>query len=191
MAKAANSKIEVPQLKISTFRIKLKGKTPLIMHKFSEKSKKEMRDKQTKQATKGREAKNPEADYKASMYDHPDGGHGFPSIAFKAAAVRAGKMVGMVMTDTKQCFHIDGDLVKINGEPRMREDIVRLQGSTADLRYRGEFVDWSTEFDIKYRSDIISKEQLVNLFQHAGFSVGVGEWRVEKNGSNGQFEVEA
>lgn len=180
----------IAPLKTTLLTIVLEGTTPLICHRFDEKSKQQMKDKQMKKAAKGREAKDPEALFKASLYPHPEGGYGFPAIAFKAAAVRAGKLVGMKMTDTKQCFHIvGGEYVKIEGEPAMREDIVRLQGTTADLRYRGEFKQWGTTLTIQFRADIISAEQIANLMNHAGFSVGVGEWRPEKDGVNGQFKV--
>jgi len=63
-------------------KLTLIGDSPLITHQWSAKAKKMMLDKQMKKATGAREAKNPEQDYKDSLYVHPDGGYGFPAIAF-------------------------------------------------------------------------------------------------------------
>jgi hypothetical protein len=71
----------------------------------------------------------------------------------------------------------------------MREDMVRLQGSTADIRYRGQFVEWSAAVPVLVNTVALSIEQLANLFVLAGFAVGVGEWRPERNGQYGRFEV--
>ena len=38
--------------------------------------------------------------------------------------------------------------------------------------------------------NVLSVEQIINLFNVAGFGIGVGEWRPEKDGSYGLFHVE-
>ena len=68
--------------------------------------------------------------------------------------------------------------------------MVRIGMGVADLRYRGEFKQWSTTLNIRYNANVMSMEQIVNLFNIGGFSCGVGEWRPEKGGSNGMFHVE-
>lgn len=187
----SSSQITLPQIAIQRMKIKIIGDSPLIVHKWSEKAKKEMLDKQMKAAKTGKAAKNPEQDFKESLYKHPDGGYAFPSIAFKSAAVSACRFVdGVTMTVARGAFHVEGEFVKLVGdEPVMREDMVRIGMGTADLRYRGEFVNWSAEIPIAYNKHALSAEQIVNLFNLAGFGVGVGEWRPEKNGSNGRFHV--
>jgi len=42
---------------------------------------------------------------------------------------------------------------------------------------------------VQLNTSAVSIEQLANLFVIAGFAVGVGEWRPEKNGQYGRFEV--
>lgn len=178
----------MPSMDIRYISIKLIGDSPLICHAWSPKAKKEMLDKQMKKAKGGREAKNPEKDFEESLYK-VNGGYGFPVRAFKKAAVDACRNIsGIPMTLARGAFHIDGDLVPIKGEPTPREDMVRIQ-TTTDIRYRGEFKVWSVILSIRYNAAVLSAEQIVNLFNIAGFAVGVGEWRPEKNGSNGMFHV--
>ena len=95
------------------------------------------------------------------------------------------------MVFLRGAFHVEGDLVHVEGEPQRREDMVRVGMGTADIRYRPEFPKWATELDVSYNSRALAAEQIVNLFEIAGFAVGVGEWRPEKDGQFGRFRVEA
>ena len=187
----AAEKIIIPAITISTLSVKITGDSPLICHKWSEKAKQEMRDKQMKKAKAPKEAKDPDQCFRDSLYEHPDGGYGFPAIAFKASAVQACSHIdGVTKVLARGAFHIDCELVKINGTPTMREDMVKIGNGIADLRYRGEFKQWSTEFQIRFNPNILSKEQILNLFNMAGFSCGIGEWRPQRDGSFGMFHVD-
>lgn len=188
---ATETSVVLPPLRIETIRVTLIGDTPLIVHRWSEKAKKQMLDKQMKKATAGKEAKNPEQDFKDSLYVLPDGGYGFPIIGFKAAAVTACTSIGgITKVAARQAFHVEGEFARIDGcEPSMREDMVRVGMGTADIRYRGEFKSWHTTITVKHNLNVFSAEQVLNLFQTAGFAVGVGEWRPEKDGQFGRFHV--
>lgn len=190
-ATKTEERIEIPRIEVERFQIKLIGDSSLIMHKWSEKAKKQMLDKQMKVAKQGKEAKDPEQDFKDSIYHHPDGGFGFPSVAFKNAAVGACRFTdGTRMTVARGAFHVEGEYVKIEGsEPVPREDMVKIAMGTADIRYRAEFPNWRAAVLVSYNKAALSKEQIINLFNLAGFGVGVGEWRPEKNGSFGRFHV--
>jgi len=71
----------------------------------------------------------------------------------------------------------------------MREDMVRVGMGTADLRYRGEFADWSAKLLVRYNANVLSESQILNILNVAGFAVGVGEWRPERDGMSGMFHV--
>lgn len=182
--------ISIPAPDIQTAHFRLVGTTSLICHAWSDKAKKMMLDKQMKKATTGKLAKDPEQDFYDSLYPMPDGeGYGFPAIAWKAAMVRAGTYLDLKMTFLRGVFHVPDGYVRIDGKPEPREDMVRLQGNTADIRYRGEFMPWAVELPIQFNARVITHEQLANLLVTAGFSVGVGEWRPEKDGNHGMWEV--
>lgn len=182
--------VTIPQLEVQRFQLTLVGDSPLICHRWSDKAKAMMLSKQMKKATPAKAAKDPQQDYEDSLYPHPDGGYGFPVVAFKAAAVDACSYVGGVTkVAARGAFHVVGELAKIEGEPRMREDLVRIAMGTADLRYRGEFPTWRTTLTVRYNSAVLSIEQIINLFNQGGFAVGVGEWRPQRDGSHGMFHV--
>ena len=195
-------KVEIPTLNINSLAITLIGDSPLISHKWSDKAKQQMLDKQMKKAKQGKEAKDPWKDFCDSLYwlterpestsedDVANAKFGFPAVAFKAAAVNACSQVdGLTKVNARAAFHIDQELVEIIGTPQIREDMVRIGMGTADIRYRGEFKDWEVGFVVRYNAQVFSAEQIVNLFNVAGFGVGVGEWRPQKNGSYGMFHV--
>jgi hypothetical protein len=194
MAPSKVEQVELERPSIRTAFIRIVGDSPLIVHRWSEKTKREMLDKHMGKAEKGREVKDPQSQYEDTIYYLENGDHGFPSSAFKQAAVRAGKLLGIAMTDTKTMFHVNGtveqELATIEGTPRMREDIVRVSNGSPDIRYRAEYPEWSTVIAVHYNPQIATLEKIVSLIEHGGFGVGVGEWRPEKNGQFGRYHVE-
>lgn len=208
-AKKENTVITIPAIDLRTATITLKGDTPLIMHKWSEKAKKMMLDKQMKVAVaKGHDAKDPFADFVDTIYfmgekpeiESPEDFEkalasgvrfGFPAVGVKASAVSAGFRAGVTknLVTMNGAFHIDSEYVEIVGTPQMREDMVRVGMGVADIRYRAEFTEWSTTFDVRYNAGVLSLAQLCNLFNLGGFAVGIGEWRPEKGGNYGRYHV--
>lgn len=194
--------IEFPELRIKQLIITLIGDSPLICHRWGEKERRQMLDKQMKKAKAAKEAKDPERDFAESLYwlstkpqnptakDLAKAKFGFPTIAFKAAAVDACSHVdGVTKVEARGAFHINGELIEILGKPTPREDMVRIAMGTADIRYRGEFKEWKVVLPIRYNVNVLSPAQIVNLFNTAGFGIGVGEWRPQRDGSYGMFHV--
>lgn len=190
--KKSNEIVTYASFQIASAVFQIEGTSPLIMHKFSEKSKKMIEDKQAKKSKGGRDARNPEEEYVGGIHFFSDGVRtGFPAGGIKAAMVRAGKQLGYVMADLRGWFFIVPDekqtnLVEIIGGNRMRTDMVRIGMGTSDIRYRPEFADWGAILKINYNSKCISAEQIAELLALAGFSCGIGEWRPEKS-SSGSF----
>lgn len=188
--------VVIKPLNLRKMEVRIVGETGLIVHAWSEKAKKEILDKQQKK-TKAKEIRNPEAEYEASFYHFPGGGYGFPAIGVKACLIGAAhKDLGIEKTLIRKAVYIHGtpdstgmQLVKIIGEPKMRQDMVTIGMGTADLRYRPEFHPWSIDLLVTYNADMILPESLVNLLNSAGFGVGLGEWRPERGGVSGMFKV--
>jgi hypothetical protein len=198
MAAAEQSPVvTIDRIEVETIDVPITGTTPLIMHRFSEKAKRQMLDNmQGRKSPKT--AKDPEAEYEAAFYRFADGSPGCPAVAFKAAIVEASRFYGKSVTKVglRQFVFIKGEvgvdgqpLVRITGEPRMREDVVRV-GMGTDLRYRPEFPEWSTTLRIVFVTSAVDRASVLSLIDAAGMGVGVGEWRPERKGDFGCFEID-
>lgn len=156
-SKKAQEVIEIKPVEIKTVVVRIRGTAPLISHKWSEKAKKMILDKQTKETkTKARDLKIPVADFISSAYwltEEPTGNSdeeceaaflkavengarwGFPVTAIKQATAMASSRndIGIAATKIKGAFFIEGEgpdmLAEIKGcIPHMREDMVRVGG---------------------------------------------------------------
>lgn len=198
--------IVIDRVSVETMLIPIVGTSPLIMHNFSEKARKQMLDgMQGKKKVK--EPKNPQAEYEAAFYRIADENsdrerYGFPVTGFKAATIGGARFYGksISMTALRQFLFYKGImtkadpqmLVEIIGEPEMREDVVRLSGPsrTPDLRYRPMFREWSTTLTVTYVKSSIDKSSVLSLIEAGGMGVGVGEWRPEKSGEFGTYRID-
>ena len=182
--KLATKKIEefgtnivIPDFNLQTVVFPIIGTNRLVMHKFSEKARKEIEDKQQKKGTslKAKGKRDPQAEYEACIHYCDDGTPGFPGGGFKKSLVRAAQGLDMKMTEARSMFQVVDELVQIEGEHQMRTDMVRLNGKVADVRYRAEFPKWKAKLRIRFNPTRISVDQLATIVRLAGFSVGGGE----------------
>lgn len=194
----------------AAFRFWIVGDTPLITHAWSEKARREMLSKQVKAPKAGKDAKDPEADFVASLYEMDKGVYGFPVTGIKNCILTAAhKDKGIARTDVMAALFLNGEmtrtrpalagavcdvpLVRIWGDaPVMREDMVRVGkglNKVAALAYRGQFTVWAIRVEGRYNTAVLNPEQLGFLVQEAGMANGLGEWRNEKKGMFGAFHL--
>ena len=217
MKKEENLLIQIPEIKLKEAKVTIVGDSPLLIHKFSEKAKAEILNKQMQKAKKSvKEAKVPFADFIQSLHwltPMPDTNgkneeelkeefekalkegakFGFPSTGIKQSAISAAFRGGLAKNKVslQGAFHIKGELVEITGELSMREDYCKIPMAGADIVYRGSFGEgWKSTFTVTYDESVISLEQIVQMINLGGFSVGIGDWRVEKGGNFGMFHCE-
>ena len=206
--------IEIKPIEIQKTTIRVVGDTPLIMHAWSEKAKREILDKQMKKTkASAKQAKSPVEDFIRSMYwlegfpeEMSEDGFeeairngarfGFPVTAFKQAAISAAYRMGWTKDkmSMRGAFFIDGDenqMVEIFSDvPVIREDMVKVGMGTADIRFRGEFRNWYAELTVSYnKNGQYSLEQIINIINAGGYVCGIGEWRPERDGQYGMFHV--
>lgn len=122
---------------------------------------------------------------------------GIPVSALKKCILTAGKSSGIPSTILNQAFFVTGDIggiIPLDGNPEWVMDerpvmVGTFNNRNPALRQRPRFDKWEITFKIRYRADLITPETLVNLYEQAGFSVGLCEYRPEKTGNLGTFRV--
>ena len=182
-------------IKREIVQLTIKGTSSYISHAWSEKALGMIRDKQAGKKTKTRDARDPEAEVQAAAYYTEDGEFGIPAMAIKTAMITAAhKDLGIEKTLVKKALFLrcsDPNLVlpMTFGKMVAREDKVRVGQGSADLRYRPEFRNWSVTITFEFDAELLTQHDLVNLVNRAGFGVGIGEWRPEKGGEFGRFEI--
>ncbi len=218
MAKKTDVKIvEIHALNRKKLTVNIVGDGSLYVHRLSAKYKKEVEGRNGGKAIPKQKVRDIDLEYREALYWLDKNGNeieakqdvskhkywGFPASGFKKCAISACRAFkGIPMTHMRGAFHVNGYYVMIEGSPRVQRQQgsdgiwVRIGGKGAgngvpDLRYRPEFPEWKAKLNITYNANMITAEQIYNLFNTAGFSVGVGEDRPDKSGgTGGMFHVE-
>lgn len=180
--------------------VRLVGISPLVQHKWSEKARKMIRDKQAGKKTKERELRDPEQEGRDAMHTTTDGKPGVPADAIKAAIINAAhKDLGIEKTLVRKALFVlpMGRDVVIelagNGKPlelEIVEDTVRVGQGSADLRYRPYITNWSLTIEMEINEELLQMQDVLFLLERAGFGVGLLERRPERGGDFGRFEVD-
>lgn len=205
--------VEIKPLDNRQVKIQIIGDTPLIVHAWSDKAKRMMLEAQQKTTkTKAKEIRDPYDEFINSMYwltEKPESTveafeqavskgakWSFPVGAIKmagnSAAYRAGWVKNQMQLRGSYFLKTEwGDMAEIKGDtPIIREDMVRIGMGSADLRYRAEFRNWTMEMILEYNAGgELTLEQIMNVVNLGGYSVGIGEWRPEKDGDFGRYHI--
>lgn len=222
MATKKTELVAIRPIELVETQVTIVGDTPLIMHAWSEKAKRQMLEAQMGKAKgKAKERKSPAQDFVDSMYwltEKPDTSgvdseddkmaffyqaiengakFGFPVTALKQAAISASFRKGWSKDkmSLRGMFFIDGGYGEfmeiVSDPPIMREDMVKVGMGTADIRYRGEFRNWSATVLLRYDANgQYSLENILNMVNAGGTVCGLGEWRPERDGQSGMFHVQ-
>jgi hypothetical protein len=193
-----------------TARFWIVGDTPIIVHAWSEKTRLEMLAKQVKATKPGREVRDPQAEYVASLYEMSDGVYGFPVTGIKKCLLAsAHKDRGIARSTVLAALHLDAEMVRVRpalagavcdmplvrvwgSKPEMREDMVKIGSGlnkVASLAYRGQFKHWAFNITAHFNPALLTTEALAFIIQESGLACGLGEWRNERSGVFGSFHL--
>ena len=188
--------------------MRLRGTSPLVINRFSQKAMEEMRATQeagsTARAKKVRTAKDFNALYEGAKHKSIEGWDGIHAAAFRNAAISACRAVGFKMTHAKLAFRVMEDgwdmadgapLIKIlDGEAEQWVAPTRNATGVIDLRSRPMYKKWGAQLNIEYDAGMLTAADIGNLISRVGKQVGIGEGRPDSKQSAGLgfglFDVE-
>jgi len=204
--KMADQVIRIDTPEWAVLSVPIKGTAPLICNNFSEFAKSQLRESNA--AKKGgqkavKAAQTPEEQYQGALYRmfFDDGeGYGFPAAGFqestKSAArfygnnvtmVAVGQMVMMLGTVTKAD---PLPLIRVHGQPEMREDRIGTSTGGSQLTYRAIFPEWTADLRVRYVTTKFHRDTVLSLIDAGGTGVGVGCWRPENGGHFGTYGID-
>jgi len=203
---AQQVELQFERLSQERFEFALIGTTPLIINRVSEKAKRQLlwpsRGGSTEARKTGTLKHDPLGEFRSSAYqlrraDSPTL-VAFPAGGFKnCMAVAALEVAGVNKSQVERLIFVErgleSDLIPIFGQPRLLMNIARNsdQNHTPDVRTRCIVEPWAAVFTVRYVVPRLTIASVANLLASAGMVAGLGDWRPEKGGDHGQFEVVA
>lgn len=196
MAKVSKKQIiTIEPLNVEIININLEGISPLVLNCFSEETQERVQKKAQGEVA-GKQIDSRETEYHRAFYKDPSrpGVYVLPGFIFKAcleACADKGKGFSKVMI--RQAVFVEDDYVEIKGKPEPFDYPVRVPaGGAAVIRHRPRFKEWGVSLKVSYNASQITPQLLVNLFNQAGYGIGICEGRPGKTALNwGRFRVVA
>lgn len=199
MAKQSQSvEVEVIEIVRGELEFYIKGTSPLIFNRYTDKAKREllMPKKKTRTERETTLKHQPVHEFLQSAYTLPapsDTLLALPATAFKGAMMTAAlDMPGLTKTSVGRLLYVNGDYIPVYGKPQILMSMVRSAGmnSTPDVRTRAIVPEWAAKVRVSFVKPQHKEKGVVNLMAAAGIVSGVGDFRPEKGkGSYGQFEL--
>jgi hypothetical protein len=192
--------IQILEVKEGQFKVTVRGRSPLILNRMSEKARHELlmpKGRKTAADKASSLKHNPLEEFRASPYtlrgDDEPTLIALTAVTFKAAMGTAAlDLPGARKSEIGRLLFVEGDYVPVFGEPQLLMSIVRSadMNRTPDVRTRCILPEWAATLTITYNMVKLREPNVANLLAAAGVTAGVGDWRPEKGkGSYGRFDV--
>jgi hypothetical protein len=175
------------------------GVAPLVIHRFSSKTKEQMKQKmetgKAASSKKTREAKDTNDLFNESRYISTEGWDGVHAGGFRNALIDACRLVNFKMTLAKCSIFIVQDgwdkqepqipLVRIYGKAVKQEDMARVETGQPYVTVRAAYHDWRVKLQVRWDGDQFTLDDVSNLLARVGMQIGIGEGRPFSKNSAG------
>ncbi len=176
---------------MKTYNVTIQGITPLLMNRPSALIGDISKDKKPFE-------NNPKGEAGSRLYTNPKGKLYQPSTHIKGALVEAGKHKKVVGKGKATYSKIVGYAIEI--EPFEIEhkkqkwevfSILAVNPNTKgrNLLHRPMLREWDLDFNITFDESEVQESIMKELLDIAGRIAGLGDWRPQKKGSYGKFQV--
>lgn len=196
-----------PNFQTAVFKIR--GTAPLVIHRFSAKTKAEMKTKmetgKAASSKRNREAKSTDDLFHEARYISKEGWDGFNAAAIRNAMISACRLVNFKMTLAKMSVFVIADsvdakepqvpLVRIlDADATKQEDMARVETGQPYVCVRAAYHNWRAEVRIRWDADQFTVEDVTHLLMRVGQQVGLCEGRPDSKNSAGlgwgTFDIE-
>jgi hypothetical protein len=198
--------VTIKEPNFQTAEFEIVGTAPLVIHRFSAKTKLQMKDKmetgKAASSKKNRDPKSTDEIFEESRYYSADGWDGFHAGAIRAGMIRACSLVNFKMTLAKLSVFVVQDgwdaqesqvpLIKITdaatGKPAVavkQEDMARVETGQPYVTVRAAYHNWGAKLKIRWDADQFGIDDIANLLRRVGLQIGLCEGRPNSKNSCG------
>lgn len=199
MEQITRREIRVDRPNFGTAIFHIEGTSPLVVHRFSAKTKQEMLEKmiagKVASSKKVRKPTDTDVLYKEAKYMSKEGWEGFNASAMRNAMISACRLIGFKMTLAKMSVFIEADgwdatepqipLIRIYGKSEKFESMARVETGQPYVTIRAAYNNWSSRIKIRWDAGQFSIEDITNLLARVGMQVGICEGRPDSKNSAG------
>jgi len=178
---------------MKTYKVTLTGISPLLMNRPSQ------LDIGEKASLSKRETNTPKEIAEAKIYKDSKDRIYMPSTWLSGAIVEAGKQMKMKGKGSSKATYskVMGSSVEINPfEIALNAEwkvfsILAVNPTTKgkNVLHRPQFDNWEVKLECTFDEEQIEVAVMKKIFEIAGRSVGIGDWRPAKKGRFGKFQV--
>lgn len=170
---------------IKIIEITIKGKTPLLMHKFPLAPIEALEKKQPKEQAELAAYKDPDTD---ELY--------IPSVWIQRSLVNAatyskGKGRASLQKVAAACLMVEPERISLGTKDFIVDSRAVVMPATRGriVRHRPRLDEWNCQFELEYEDTLLTENQVRKVVDDAGQRVGLLDFRPEKKGSFGRFMV--
>jgi hypothetical protein len=187
---------------LKSYKVKIKGLTALLMHRFPEEELFALLNKKAKKKT-SEEPKTPREIAEKHSYKNSDGSFYIPGAFICGAFIKASSDYKRQDSARKSLKSVAAGAFRIYAEtiPLMKSNGTKQDNFEVDIRKatnhkvgavavcRPRFDDWGCEFEVSVDETIIDPATVHQILEDAGRRVGIGSFRVSNGGYFGQYEI--
>lgn len=190
-------------LKQSKVKVVIRGLSPLLQNNPIQ-----MGAKDTGSASMKRIKYDPEVEAESTTYRDVNGALYVPSAAIFGCMLNAATALKLPRSRKSLSTELKGailGIVDVTGTPR-QITVRDLKGNPQTeidifssrcviqkagvIKHRAMINEWQLEFIVKYANDYIQQPQpIIEALERGGIMVGIGDYRPDKKGEFGRFEV--
>ena len=176
---------------MKTYKVTIQGTSPLLMNRPSALIGDISKEKK-------QEDKTPEEMAKSKLYEDTNGKLYQPETHIKGSLVESGKNQKVVGKGKSTYSKIVGYAVEINPFEIVHKkqkwkpySVLAVNPTTKgrNLLHRPMLEEWELDFQVVFDEEQVPASILKEIFDRAGRTVGLGDWRPAKKGRFGKFQV--
>lgn len=191
---------------MQSMKIQISGISPLLMHSDRYANPLDEGAKRHKQLTSKRKKTDEDhadiafSEWVGGLYYDDEVGPYLPGINMRSCLIEGGKLNklgaaiqrGTIIMEDKLRLLYSGprSIAKLWEDSRFRDVRSVVVSRSRLMRYRPCFPEWGAEVEVTYDPAIIDGADLLRSAENAGRFIGLGDYRPNKGGPFGRFEVQ-